>query len=334
MQQSTVSAIIGFLTGAVFTHVVWSMWNDLQGQTVGGADLLKPAKGISLKSITTVPPSQLPRSPPPSPTFPPADAKIPVDGERLPLNFMHTPDAFVDTFESCETDTNCKVIFHHVYKTGGTTLEKTMANIWHQPHSNSCCNEQRMRNFFSNRDYYCGNKFSSHQVNATDFFRAVTACYPTEANLSSSRLVLLTTFREPNQMLLSQIHQMCNKNYFRRPQHIIDTCKACDYNNGTEVWDGMIQEVNDQLQGSWQVSRVFLGSLNTSVSLPADTTILTLESSDITAFFERYKPDLKLKQANRERLDVCEFRITSEMARKLRSAQFFYRQLVANIDYH
>ena len=111
---------------------------------------------------------------------------------------------------------------------------------------------------------------------------------------------------------------------------------VCDYNNGTEVWDGMIEEVNEQLQAAWQVSRVFRGSLNnTNVSsLPAGTTILTLESNDISDFFQQYKPDLKLKQANRERLDVCEFRITSEMARKLRSAQFYYRQLVANIDYH
>ena len=116
--------------------------------------------------------------------------------------------------------------------------------------------------------------------------------------------------------------------------HFLTT--ACDYNNGTDVWDEMIQEVTDQLQAAWQVSRVFvLESLHTaSVSLPSDTTILTLESSDVSDFFGRYKPALTLLQANRERLDVCEFRITSEMARKLRPAQTFYRQLVANVDYH
>lgn len=96
----------------------------------------------------------------------------------------------------------------------------------------------------------------------------------------------------------------------------------------------MIQDVTDQLHSAWLVSRVFLGSLNRSVSLPLDTKILTLEASDISNFFGRFKPDLDLPQANKERLGVCEFRISSEMARRLRDAQFYYRQLVANVDYH
>lgn len=133
---------------------------------------------------------------------------IPIMKKPQPINFMHSPDTFVEIFQQCESDPRCHVIFHHVFKTGGTTIEKTLAALWSQPHNNSCCNEQRMRNFFQSRDYYCDSKFSSHQVNATDFFRAVNECvyrYPVERNVPQPRVVLLTTFREPIQMTLSQV---------------------------------------------------------------------------------------------------------------------------------
>ena len=65
-----------------------------------------------------------------------------------------------------------------------------------------------MRNFYRSRDEFCGNKFSSHQVNASDFFRAVDECtrrYPMDRAVPAPRVVLLTTFREPIQMTLSQV---------------------------------------------------------------------------------------------------------------------------------
>ena len=116
---------------------------------------------------------------------------------------------------------------------------------------------------------------------------------------------------------------MCNKNAFRREQYILDACAVCDYNNYTDVWDAMMQDVTNQLQAAWQVSQLLQSTTTTTshVNLPADTHILTLENSDITDFFARFKPEHPLKAVNQERLNNCNFRPTSAMTKKLAQAQ-------------
>lgn len=124
---------------------------------------------------------------------------------------------------------------------------------------------------------------------------------------------------------------MCNKNAFRREKYILDACAICDYNNHTDVWDEMMQDVTDQLQAAWQVSQ--LQTHSDQIQLPSDTQILTLENSDITDFFARFKPGHPVKAVNQEKLRICNFRPTSAMTKKLAQAQKIYRQLVANKGY-
>ena len=112
---------------------------------------------------------------------------------------------------------------------------------------------------------------------------------------------------------------MCNRNAFRREQYILDACAICDYNNHTDVWDEMMHDVTDQLQAAWQVSQ--LQTHNDQIQLPGDTQILTLENSDITNFFARFKPDHPLKAVDQEKLRICNFRPTSAMTKKLAQAQ-------------
>ena len=133
---------------------------------------------------------------------------------------------------------------------------------------------------------------------------------------------------------------MCNKNAFRRDQYILDACAVCDYNNYTDVWDGMMQDVTEQLQAAWQVASLERGDTldnnnnnSSSMQLPPNSHMLTLENSDITDFFARFKPEHPLKAVNKERVQICNFRPTSAMTKKLDEAEKIYRQLVANKAY-
>ena len=359
------AAVLGLLAGVVLMGTLTSWYQDSRvgGQSTS-SDSMEPSSFLStLTPNTEILPKQSPMATDSSTmrsrdqmgalTHAHTNAGIEAVSSPRRINFMHEPDAFVEIIESCEKSDDCKLIFHHTFKTGGTTIEKSMSNIWQQQHNNSCCDEQRMRKFFQFRDFFCSQKFSSHQVNASAFFDAVHECiynYPAEQSLRTPRLVLLTSFREPIQMTVSQIHQMCNRHPDRRSPRVLAACQACTYENFTDVWDEMIQDVTNQLQASWHVSRLRIPSGTNSssdappddslvaiptrqVSLPQDTIMLTLETDDITAFFTKYKPKFKLKQRNQALHDTCNFRPTSAMTQKLYRAQAIYRQLVANVDY-
>ena len=124
---------------------------------------------------------------------------------------------------------------------------------------------------------------------------------------------------------------------------MLEACQACDYEQYTDVWDEMIETVTTQLESTWNISRWHTGAMygggddgddeDDDVRVPEDTKVLVLETSDITDFFTQYKPNQKLRTKNEESLNVCNFHPTSAMLRKLRTAERYYRQLVANVDY-
>ena len=338
------SVLLLFAIGFVAGMAVMSVMRDIVERPLGTTEILVHRKSTATSAV---------------------DALQFDERQTWPITYVQTPDTFLETVQSCEEDEHCRLFLHHVFKTGGTTIEKNMAVLWNQTVGNTCCNEKRMEVFREKRDYYCGeSKFSSYQVPAEDIVRVVNECVNrnvSDKSLPEHRAVVLTTFREPIQMLMSfvsisepvssavaivaatltpvlslfpcQIHQVCNRNAKWRTQRVLDACKACKYEEYTDVWDNIILSVTDQLESAWKVSRMFVHDVGLSFVLPDTTRVLALDSSDITDFFGRFKPEHQLKNINLEDTKTCNFRMPSEMPRKLVHAQKLYRQLIANNDY-
>ena len=263
------------------------------------------------------------------------DASNQIKDHTVPINFMHTPSAFVKTIQSCETDSRCRLMFHHVGKTGGSTVEAKFDALWNDgKHLESCCGNSMVHKVEAKPEIFCKPKFTAYQVNAEQFSRIVDICvnqYPS----TPPRVVILTTFREPVQLSTSYIHQMCNKHREARTPRQLEACGACQYENYTDVWDSIANSTSNLLQDSWEVSRLVLGN-NTSAlraSLPPDTTVLAMETNDITDFFAAYDSQHKMRPSNPERLAYCNFHVPSAMMRRLKEGGYYYRQLVANKDY-
>lgn len=192
-----------------------------------------------------------------------------------------------------------------------------------------------MKKFFRHRQEYCNRKFLSHEVNATAFFSLVKDCvdkWPSEIGLSQDfRVVVLSTFRDPIQMAVSLIQQLCNKNLEKRSESLLKACKACRYDEETEEWLKVIDFVTLQLQNSYQVA-----TWNTTSDRISDQNrrlqILTLDSTDLDDFFRAWLPKLwneaNTSHLNPEDVSFCRFAAPSVMLRAMDRAQAFYRQLL------
>ena len=66
--------------------------------------------------------------------------QLPFNEPKGPINFMHNPRAFIQAIQSCETDSRCRLMYHHVGKTGGTTIESKFNKLWNgRRYEYSCC---------------------------------------------------------------------------------------------------------------------------------------------------------------------------------------------------
>jgi hypothetical protein len=240
------------------------------------------------------------------------------------INFWQEPDTMVAAFQECQADPHCHIFYHHAYKTGGTSLEKAMYQVFGEHSRKSCCNQAMVEDFAQRGEQLCRRKFVSWQVDSRTFFRFVRTCARQYLQHPKLRLLLLTTFREPIPMTVSHIHQICNKNADRRSARVVAACTRCSYDEYRDVWDGYAEEINRQMEAVREVAH-----LQTNCSLPWEqTSVFTMEAGDLSVFLQAWLPDQTFTPYNPENKNVCDFAMPSTMMKSLRPATAIYRQLV------
>jgi hypothetical protein len=240
---------------------------------------------------------------------------------REPMNYLRDSKAAVKVFKDCTADPNCHFTYHHVSKTGGTTIEENMYPKFDQPIQSTCCHGRILKKFRDDPEHYCAQKFTSWQVSKGKFIEIVNTCRRLRPN---SRTVVWTTFREPISTFVSLVHQMCNKNVYKRDPDKQKACEVCDYNSETAaVWLEYAQSVEWQIKGAYNTSHFFLDA--------PDVTTVTMEPNDLNGFWQEYT-NTSLHSSNSEKLSLCSFRPTSHLVKALRMAQNVYRHLVAGLE--
>lgn len=271
-----------------------------------------------------------------------------------PLNYLRDPKGFIARFQSCTVDPHCHVMYHHVSKTGGTTLEQTLFPVFGQEVMRTCCHQRLRQQFFENPQEYCQLKFSSWQMFDDEFLEVVHTCQKDDPK---RRTLLLTTFREPTRTLLSYIHQMCNKLLHKRTIRVREACEACLYENSTDVWHFMAFIIERQIMGAYRVSRsltdrgdpdehyvhhnattatvqVYTPHEHPVQNFTLDKTrlqVLTMETNDVDSFLWHWQPEGIFGVANPEKAGRCSFRLTTELLKELRPALSIYRKLLAGL---
>uniref|UniRef100_A0A7S3P7W5 Sulfotransferase n=1 Tax=Amphora coffeiformis TaxID=265554 RepID=A0A7S3P7W5_9STRA len=271
-----------------------------------------------------------------------------------PLNFLRDPKGFIARFQSCTTDPRCHVMYHHVSKTGGTTLEQALFPVFGQDVMHTCCHQRLRQRFFENPEEFCNLKFSSWQMFDDEFLEVVHTCQQADPK---RRSLLLTTFREPTRTLLSYIHQMCNKLLHKRTIRVREACEACLYENSTDVWHFMAFIIQRQITGAYRVSRSIMdtgdqdeyyvhhnsSTATVKVYTPhehkvqnftLDKTrlqVLTMETNDVDSFLWHWQPESIFGVANPEKAGRCSFRLTTELLKELRPALSTYRKLLTGL---
>jgi hypothetical protein len=246
------------------------------------------------------------------------------------INFRLQPEMFVEELTRCFNDKDCRIYYYHFGKSGGTGVLERMEHLY-PPRLDSCCNGPMMDRFRKDPKLYCSLKFSSYEITSSDFLgRVMPTCY----NITNqSRSIVLVTFREPLQRTLSYIHQMCNKNFGKRPKRLQEVCQRCSYAKDKDYWTEFLDGANDQYQQLYKVASA------TTSSLP-DSTVLAVDLIDLSELYRdlysatNHKAFSMRTSANPESTSRCNFGFTSEMFRGLRLANDVYRNLTLGIYQH
>ena len=332
----------------------------------------------SWKRLSKNPPENVPQRPLPTlasdiqssaPQMGQANEEEEAEDDVVPgksINYNLKPELFTSTISQCLLDEQCRIIYHHVGKSGGTTLENTFFHMY-PPKVQSCCGPKllgKLANNDTSREKYCTAKFSSYQIIGSLVEGLVKSCMRinsldvadtssdskiensnTTANIKSKddhghpprrpRAVVLTTYREPISRTLSSIHQLCNKQSHKRSNETLEACNECRYDFGKNVWDKVLNMTNDHFEGVAEVA---------SLRIP-DVQVVSLDMVDISPALDRLRERLPLdakklkvkdipavpitQWRNPERKSVCSFAMTSEMIKSLGVAQTIYRNLTA-----
>ena len=136
-----------------------------------------------------------------------------------PVFFLHEPEKFVQMFKDCEEDTNCYVTYHHVPKTGGTTIEAALSRVFGLTLESSCCNEFVLDLFRKNPEHYCQRKYTSWQMDYPLYFEVLDTCFQRNVN-KKRRVLMLISYREVcfppfNLVGLSRVFVLCTGVYSR-----------------------------------------------------------------------------------------------------------------------
>lgn len=246
------------------------------------------------------------------------------------VRFMLEPERFLQTFVDCEVDKTCQLFYLHVPKSGGTSIEKALYQVFSQKAMSSCCGKPLLERFRQKRDFYCQQKFSSWQLSHDEFLDIVHECTTKfHGTTTFDRSVLIVSFREPVATTLSSIHQTCNKNLDRRPPDVRQACAACTFESNTHVWLEHAYAVNHHLEGIWRLLH-YKEQEATAKRLPwGKIDLLVLEPNDIDDFLRRWKPNQDFPRVNSASTAKCSFRLGKDLLHALKPAQNYYRELVA-----
>ena len=262
------------------------------------------------------------------------------------INYHLQPDLFTSAISNCLLDEQCRIIYHHVGKSGGTTIEDTFFRMY-PPELKSCCGGKilgKLANDDKAREKYCTAKFSSYQILGKYVKGLTKSCTRIITNATEDdqhdpgqrpRSIILTTYREPISRTLSSIHQLCNKQSEKRKNETLEACTECRYDFGTDVWDHVINMTNDHYEGVAEVA---------ALQIP-DVQVISLDMIDISPALDRLRERLKAdadrmdrdgipevpmtRWRNPELKSVCSFAMTSDMIKSLGTAQAVYRSLTS-----
>jgi len=247
------------------------------------------------------------------------------------LNFHRNHNKFMDTLSSCIMDDQCHIFYHHVQKTGGTTLENRIfgAFPFHKKRTKhrTCCGRKVMKDYDRYQKYYCQAKFTSYQVSASQFETVVSTCMHLNLkNNTSSRAVALVSIRDPETRTLSNIHQICNKNSHKRSKDIVEACSSCAYEKHSKVFDKFVQQTNKDYEEAFKSTRLMIP--NVSVML-FDTEDMEILLGMLLKKLPNHFSFSLNKKINQEEVTRCDFGMKSNMFKELAPARKIYRNLTS-----
>mmetsp|Transcript_15614 Transcript_15614/g.22242 ORF Transcript_15614/g.22242 Transcript_15614/m.22242 type:complete len:336 (-) Transcript_15614:3153-4160(-) len=254
------------------------------------------------------------------------------------------PDQFTRSIATCMQSPTCHIYYFHVPKTGGTSVEYQMFKIFPSTENlMSCCNEGLM-NYLIVDNYhnkYCLAKFSSYQLLGNDFQQVVAKCLNTylprkkntpfsfldSSSPSSHNAIALFSFREPISRMLSQIHQLCNKNIELRDANTTKACFHCNYTQDVAYWDTFVQDQDYLYESLKNVMQMKIPNVQVlAMDAIHITTFFRQLQSVLPVDFQRYFESQDLEH-NTESNQNCNFGLVSPMIKSLRKSMDIYREL-------
>jgi hypothetical protein len=287
---------------------------------------------------------------------------------------------FVNEILDCLQDIDCTIQFLHHGKTGGSDIEKKFYQLTSKADSavrahipgRYCgnksfpgggeCVAEYFRKHIKN---YCESKFFSLETN-THFFlnQVVPTCMQHRQqqyqflNITTTkpRSVLLSSYREPIERLISHIHQLCNKNMHARDNETQQMCARCSYSNDDIIfWNRYANASNSLYDNMLHFARSSLSSSSFASSAELENIkVLMIDTSDLTSLYnqmntmakERMSKNMFLdgnrghqrwvvgplvkgigRTTNKERVQICDFGIHSALIRQIRYSSEVYRNL-------
>lgn len=246
--------------------------------------------------------------------------------------FTSSPHSFVDAVVDCFASDTCHVFYHHVQKTGGSSVASRLFPIVEHREYNSsewCCNEKFLDRFRRNPHDYCSRNLSVYEVKAPQYYEILETCrrlHPSHDYLA------LVSIREPIQRTLSMIHHQCNKNFGHKKEIEQSICANCTYtpesawfwNQFTNQTNTIYRELKEMLQNDNQ-QRLLQDQ-------PIELTWLFLDNLMIDTFLDMLKLTMNVEltwgKANKEHTHVCNFGMPSRMMRDLHSSHWIYAGLL------
>ena len=254
-------------------------------------------------------------------------------GNQLSVYHPSNAKLFSSIFVSCQLDPECRIMYHHVQKTGGSLVASRMHPIiaGESYNSKKWCFGKKMMNRFRNRtDYYCNLKLGIYEMNGPQFGEVVNTFRHIHSH-GNMREVAFVTIREPIQRTLSHLHQVCNRGF---KTDLTDKerkmCKACSYADHPQFFSRFVKDTNDMYTG---IASAIPGILEQFRGLQSH--LLILDRADIDSFFNDIQQISGITfpqgRSNTERKEICSFGMTSEMMRALKPAVEVYRNITKGV---
>jgi hypothetical protein len=288
---------------------------------------------------------------------------------------------FVNEVLDCLQDADCTIQFLHYGKTGGSDIEKKFYQLTDKDDSTvrahipgRYCSNKSFHEGECVVDYfrkhiknYCNSKFFSLETNTHMFLnQVVPTCMQYRQqqyqshNITTTkpRSILLSSYREPIERLISRIHQLCNKNLHTRDKETQQMCTRCSYSNDDIIyWNKYANASNNLYDGMLHFARSSLSSSSSSFASSAEREnikVLMIDTKDITSLYnqmntmakERMMKNMILdgnsghqqvvveplvkgigRTANKERVQICDFGIHSALIRQISYSSEVYRNL-------